>query len=239
MESEKLDVGSDSLESIETIDTFDNIEPVEFTINKPNLAAETPLNYTSSLTEALEITELLQNDDNSETFSCCDSFSSCHSSLGSCSDSSYYSFDEDYELTEHDDVEQGDVNQSITTNSNNADAVIIRICGIDNTDDEETETDGKLLSVQLHNSEEAINKHNLWSDSNSVSSSQSSLAEKSLDSEGNCSKSSCLFTRKKRPALSRRATVGTFDRKPWNYAAGSPGYQKHVWPIGTKKHSLV
>ena len=127
------------------------------------------------------------------------------------------------------------------------------VCDIVKEEDEE-ETDGTFSPIKFYDSEEDINNdnndykilsdeekqnycENIWSDSNSLSSSGSSLAERSLDSDGSCSTSRAPM---RRPPLIRRNTISTTNRKPWNYAAGSPACHKQLpWPVGTKKMSLA
>ena len=219
--------------------------------------------------EADDVFEVLHNDENDETISHCGSFNSCHSRFGSFSDSSYYSFDFDDVVSDLNDDEQDDQIQSevkdteefFTSQSTqepadfeNTRSVIFGVCDIPKNDNEKEEADDEFSPVKFYNSEEDINNPNLfkiatlqdedkccdsvWSDSNSVSSSGSSLVERSLDSHGSCNKSR-LFSTSRRTSLSRRATVTTCDRKPWNYGAGSPSCQKLLWPVEIKKHSLV
>lgn len=213
-----------------------------------------------------EDAENVHNDENEETISWCGSFKSCQSRLGS--ECSYYSFDDDGVQSDLDDDVLNVSNCDELSETNYIDSLqqdvtdlIIRattdvmndVCDIANEEDEE-ETDGKFSPIKFYNSEEDINNDtndyeilsdeekqkycdSIWSDSNSLSSSGSSLAERSLDSDGSCSTSRAPV---RRPPLIRRNTISTTNRKPWNYAAGSPACHKQLpWPVGTKKISLA
>merc|ERR1712106_576905 len=197
----------------------------------------------------------LHNDENEETVSWCGSFKSCQSRLGS--ECSYYSFDEDeddkdpdYRALDEDALEMDKSDSQHSVDKQNSESNIhtlvlstedvrVGVCSITKKETEEENLGDEVLPLSFYDSEEDITNYNIehehngfcvaaWIDSNSLSSSGSSLAERSLDSDGSCR--TATKTARRGPLLIRRNTVSLTNRKPWNYAAGSPR--------GTKKLSL-
>ena len=194
--------------------------------------------------------ENINIDENDEPMSWCGSYKSCQSRLGS--ESSYYSFDEeesyDWILKEdnketnkiiklQDEIVAYDIDVFIHT----ADSLVHQVYEaskdrniLDNLDDKNV-TDINFSEEDIDDYKKAneIHKYKDWRNSNSLSSSGSSLTERSLDSDG-----FCRTERTRTPAL-RRRTVSMASRRPWNYAAGNPSHQKQLpWSGGLKKISL-
>ena len=178
-----------------------------------------------------------EEEDLNSCFSDSESFHSCCSTDGSyCS---FYSLENDMckdgndkELEDRTDIPD-DCSQSNFNETRKTDGKFSLV----QVDSLETKTDLCHVNNQQHLAHEESMKFfmNCWSDSN-LSSSGSSLAETSFDSDGTCTTTSrCM---RKRPLL-RRSTMTTLNRKPWNYAAGSPCLKlQNSWST-SRKASMI